>query len=114
MSPNLSNFVIWAPDQQDEHALSRRMAVRTEHLLITKQNSDNGSFVFGGGTLDGHSVPHSPPFPLNGSMFVLKCESMEQVRKIIESDPYYTGNVWDKERIEIKPILLFDPPVDKP
>lgn len=60
-----------------------------------------------------------------GSLVIVEAESLEEVRKLIESDVYYTSNVvrvsvsssrrfvtdlsshqWDKEKLVISPIVL--------
>ncbi|KAF8528652.1 hypothetical protein JB92DRAFT_2657809, partial [Gautieria morchelliformis] len=38
-----------------------------------------------------------------GSMVVLQATSVAEVRKRIESDIYWTSDVWDKERLVILP-----------
>jgi len=42
-------------------------------------------------------------------MFILQAESLEAVKKMIETDIYYTSNVWDPERIVILPFAAVTP-----
>jgi len=107
----------------------------------------------GGGYLSTEENSGSSPPPLAGSVLIVNFPSIEDVRKRIERDPYWTGNVvspslfsyvfvfvlgpvakegrkegkadverlkvvwfvglggqWDKEKMVIRPILLFDGP----
>lgn len=43
---------------------------------------------------------------MTGSFMIFEAENIEQVRKIIESDAYYTGDVWDPKKIVITPFML--------
>ncbi|KAJ7253749.1 hypothetical protein B0H12DRAFT_1017509, partial [Mycena haematopus] len=44
-----------------------------------------------------------------GSTFIFEVENLETVKKIIESDIYYTSGVWDAERIVILPFVAATP-----
>ncbi|KAI9430659.1 hypothetical protein H4582DRAFT_2015506 [Lactarius indigo] len=93
-------FVVWAPYQTDSEMLSRRTAARTEHLAGLKQLSAQGSLKLGGPTSDPESGE------AKGSMLIYEAESAAVVRGFLEKDPYWAGNVWDKEKLEIRAIIL--------
>jgi len=40
-----------------------------------------------------------------GSVLFFEAESVEEVRKIVESDIYYSTGVWDKEKISVLPFV---------
>ncbi|KAI0029247.1 hypothetical protein K488DRAFT_56816 [Vararia minispora EC-137] len=99
-------FVAWCPDYTDPDALSRRLAVRTAHLEGIKQTVADGSLKFGGYTTAPESVGKPPgEHKINGSTMIFEAESVEEVRRRIEEDPYWAGNVWDKEKVDIRPIF---------
>ncbi|KAH9833476.1 uncharacterized protein C8Q71DRAFT_725699 [Rhodofomes roseus] len=104
--PTLYKFAVWAPDMTDPEAFSRRMAVRESHLVNAKSLFANGVLKFGGGLLSPESIA-SPTAEkkLVGSMMVFEADSVEAVRKVIESDLYYQNGVWDKEKLQIFPWL---------
>jgi len=43
---------------------------------------------------------------MNGSLLVVEAESAAAVRAIIEKDVYWASNVWDKEKLEIRSIVI--------
>ncbi|KAH9913510.1 uncharacterized protein B0H18DRAFT_888089 [Fomitopsis serialis] len=104
--PTLYKFAVWAPDLTDPEAFSRRMAVRESHLVNAKSLYANGVLKFGGGLLTPESIA-SPTAEkkLVGSMMVFEADSIETVRKVVESDLYYQTGVWDKEKLQIYPWL---------
>ncbi|KAI0261987.1 hypothetical protein BC834DRAFT_829480 [Gloeopeniophorella convolvens] len=98
-------FVVWAPDYADDGALARRLAVRPAHAEGIHKGVADGFIKYAGPT-------HAPDSPadgekkLNGSLLVVEAESAAAVRAALEKDPYWDGNVWDKERLEIKGITV--------
>ncbi|KAI9442974.1 hypothetical protein H4582DRAFT_1808495 [Lactarius indigo] len=108
------SFVVWAPYQTDSEMLSRRTAARTEHLAGLKQLGAQGSLSVWCGFFDGspHSLTHSvrqqssAGRQAKGSMLIYEAESAAVVRGFLEKDPYWAGNVWDKEKLEIRAIVL--------
>jgi len=93
-------FAVWAPYCTDPEALARRSAVRPEHLEGIKRIAAQGLLKLGGPTSD--PVSGEP----TGSMFVVEAESIITLRAVLEKDPYWVSNVWDKEKFEIKLITL--------
>ncbi|EJD45601.1 hypothetical protein AURDEDRAFT_64489 [Auricularia subglabra TFB-10046 SS5] len=90
-------FLVSAPDYTDEGAFERRMAVREAHLADAQKQHAAEVFTFGGAMLSPDGTK------LVGSTIVVTAKDIETARAIIESDAYYKGNVWDKERITIVP-----------
>lgn len=93
-------FVVWAPAHTGPEALGRRVAVRPAHLQHLGELTAQGSLKLGGPISDPESGDAS------GSMIVFEAESVAAVRKILENDPYWKADFWDKERIEIRTINL--------
>ncbi|KAI0258816.1 hypothetical protein BC834DRAFT_847119 [Gloeopeniophorella convolvens] len=98
-------FVAWLPDYTDADALPRRLAVRTAHLEGMKQLLESGQIKYGGPTYAPEPLPNGEK-KLNGSVVVFEAESAEAVRGIIERDAYWAGNVWDKEKVDIRGIIV--------
>jgi len=92
-------FVIWAPDYPD--AQGRRDAERAEHVKRVEQLAADGFTKIAGPLYDPGSSDKQ-----NGSLVILEAESAEAVRAIVEKDVYWTKNVWDKEKLEIRAITV--------
>jgi len=91
-------FAIWAPDYPD--AADRRATSRPEHLEGIKQYTADGFAKIAGPLFDPASNDN------NGSLVIVEAESVEAVRAIIEKDAYWTNNVWDKEKLDIRAITV--------
>jgi len=106
-APTQHLFVIWAPDQSDEGALDRRLAVRERHLEVAKESMKAGYVTTVNGPLLSPESIASPDAPkkMIGSMLIVRATSLEEVRAKVETDVYWTGNVWDKEKLVILPYL---------
>ncbi|KAL5532252.1 hypothetical protein ACEPAF_5821 [Sanghuangporus sanghuang] len=103
---NKYQFMVYAPDKTDEGTLQRRMSVRQQHLENAKKLGADGILKFGRGLLSPESI--STPGAeqkLIGSLMIFEAPKLEDVKKLIESDLYYTNSVWDPERIVILPFL---------
>ncbi|KAF7344423.1 YCII domain-containing protein [Mycena sanguinolenta] len=107
-SPALHRFFVHAPDKTDPDALSRRLSVRAKHLEGAKKGIDDGSIRVAGALLTPESLT-SGEKKMIGSTFIFEAENLETVKKIIESDIYYTSGVWDPERIVILPFVAATP-----
>ncbi|KAF8528647.1 hypothetical protein JB92DRAFT_774912 [Gautieria morchelliformis] len=98
----LHSFMVYAPDYPD--AAERRQKVRDQHLVGIKELHDSGTLKVGGALLSPTSIePGASKREMVGSMVVLQATSVAEVRKRIESDIYWTSDVWDKERLVILP-----------
>ncbi|KAA1478307.1 hypothetical protein DENSPDRAFT_663903 [Dentipellis sp. KUC8613] len=100
------HFAVWAPDYTDADCLRRRLEHRAAHLAAMQALVKAGTAVAGGSFVDEASLPESvPPVEkkMQGSLMVFRAQGVEEVRGIVEGDVYWIGNVWDKERMEIRP-----------
>ena len=95
----MPQFIILADDYKDENALSRRMAVREDHLARMKEEKDKGNFVIGGARLDDDGK-------MRGSMLIVNLENEFAVQQWLKVDPYVVGKVWDN--IEVRPFKVAD------
>jgi len=106
-------FFVYAPDYADSDALNRRLKVRQQHLdgvrpLIENEwsskhriekwvhahdaNTVSPSGVAGALVTEQSLQPNADKQFL-GSAFIIKAESLEEVRKRMEADVYWTENV---------------------
>ncbi|KAF8307674.1 hypothetical protein DL93DRAFT_2087768 [Clavulina sp. PMI_390] len=96
------HYFVYCPDYTDSEALSRRMAVRPEHLASWQPLNENGWTKLSGPFFTPESIePGATDKKFVGSMFIIEAESVEAIRKRIEADAYWKGNVWDKEKFSI-------------
>lgn len=72
-------------------ALKGRERYRTEHRERLKQKDHEGRLILAGPFSDG-----------SGSLLIFEAESVEEIQKFMEEDPYVKYRVFD--RIEIRPL----------
>jgi len=105
-----NTFIVWAPYQTDAGALERRRTVRGSHIDNAHRLTDEGIIRAGGVVLASDSADAAPADrKFFGSCMILEAENLEAARKLIENDIFYTEGVWDKEKLEVLPILLANP-----
>jgi len=91
-------FIVLAYDGTDEGAADRRLAVRAEHLKAGEELFRKGIILYASVILNEHEK-------MIGSMIVCDFDSLDDLKKNwLHTEPYVTGNVWQK--IEIKPTLV--------
>lgn len=103
------NFLVFAPDLTDPQAHDRRLAVRLKHRERIVSSYQANFLKVGGATVTPESLQPGAENKMTGSFLVLEAENIEEVRKFVESDVYYTGNVWDLEKLVITPLMLAVP-----
>ncbi|KAI9572119.1 hypothetical protein HD554DRAFT_2015349 [Boletus coccyginus] len=101
------SYLVWAPDCTDGGALARRMAVRPKHFITANKQIKQGILKVAGGLI----TPESQDAALAdkkfvGSALLYEADSIEDVRKLVEQDVYWTENVWDKDKLVILSMLL--------
>jgi len=101
-------YMVYAPDCTDEGALERRLSVRSKHLEVAAANIAAGITRVGAVLLSPESVDREDK-KMVGSMFICEVDSLEEAKKVVESDIYYTAGVWDKEKIVILPCIVAAP-----
>ncbi|KAH9856776.1 hypothetical protein C2E23DRAFT_721806 [Lenzites betulinus] len=101
-------FSIYAPDYTDEEAIQRRLSVRATHLANAAENK---SMKVGGAMLSPNESLDTPGADkkMIGSFMILECASYEEAKHMIETDVYWIGNVWDKEKTVIRPFVTPKP-----
>jgi uncharacterized protein len=89
-------YVVHAYDFTDDEALTRRMAVRPAHFTGVRRLKAAGQFLLSGALLNdtGRMI---------GSLMVLDFATDADLQAWLQHEPYITGRVWDRNRIEINP-----------
>ncbi|GJJ14538.1 hypothetical protein Clacol_008803 [Clathrus columnatus] len=100
----MHTFVVYAPDYTHDGTLERRLLVRGQHLERIKSLKESGVITSGVLLFD----PETFELPdegqkMVGSLMIFSAETIGEVRQIIESDVYWTANVWDKDNLKIYP-----------
>lgn len=109
--PQRHLFLVYAPDKTDPDALKRRLSVREQHLANAKKlraedtvGTSYGppsirmsklsalSIVMGGAMVTEDSLT-SAQKKMTGSTLLVRGVNSEEVRKLVESDVYYTSDV---------------------
>lgn len=113
--PRSHTYLVWAPDYADDGALARRMTVRPRHFITANKLIKQGilseqrrlgrveyaassltrSFIeVAGGLITPESQDAAPADKkFVGSVLLYEADSIEEVRKLVEQDLYWTENV---------------------
>lgn len=90
-------FLVIGHDGTDEHALSRRLAVRDAHIALGNKLRDAGKMLYGAAILDDHGK-------MIGSVLICEFDSRTELDRWLKEEPYVKGDVWKK--IEIQPCKI--------
>ncbi|OCH93470.1 hypothetical protein OBBRIDRAFT_790176 [Obba rivulosa] len=99
-------FLVYAPDYTDAEAFQRRLSVRPKHIEGAQKLVADGVIKVGGAMLSPESIQPGAEKKMIGSTMIYEAESLEAVEKLVKEDPYYVGNVWDKEKLVIVPYAV--------
>jgi uncharacterized protein YciI len=95
-------FLVIGYDGSDDKAQERRMAVRENHLAGVVRMKAAGNAVYGVAML-------SDQGKMIGSLMVVDFPSRSDVDAWLKSEPYVTGNVWQKIEVfpaQVPPMFL--------
>jgi len=98
-------FFVYCPDYTDAECMTRRMAVRAKHLQEAAPIIASGWAKVAGGLITEDSLVQGADKKFLGSAFIVQADNIAEVRQRMESDVYWTGNVWDKEKLVITVFL---------
>jgi uncharacterized protein YciI len=90
-------YVVIAYDGTEPGTFERRMLVRPAHMANGEKMMQDGSFLFGGGILDGAGK-------MAGGVLVVDFESRAEIDEWLENEPYILNKVWN--RVEVHPFLV--------
>ncbi|GBE83851.1 hypothetical protein BKA93DRAFT_735689 [Sparassis latifolia] len=99
-------FAMYVLDASDPGAFERRLF----HMSTHKENAaalvKRGILTYGGPLLSSESiVSPTAEKKMVGSLMVYEADSLDAARKVVESDPFYTNGVWDKEKLLLFPFV---------
>jgi len=94
-------WFVYAPDYTDAGALKRRLDSREQHLAGLKKLIDEGWIKVAGPLVTPESLEPWADKQFLGSTFIISRFSIEEVRERMQSDIYWSKNVWDKEKMVI-------------
>lgn len=100
MSTPTKEWLVIIPDKPN--SLQKRLAARPLHLEKIKPRIETGEVVFGGATLDEQPAVDATP-GMNGSVMLMKADTEQEIRALVEGDEYTKNDVWDVEKLQIIP-----------
>lgn len=100
MSTSNKEWLVIIPDKPN--SLQKRLAARPLHLEKIKPRIESGEVVFGGATLDEQPAVDGTP-GMNGSVMLMKANTEQEIRAVVEADEYAKNDVWDLEKLQIIP-----------
>jgi uncharacterized protein YciI len=80
-------YLVLATDHSDPDALDRRLAARPDHLVNARALEAAGVLQLAAASVD-------PGGKMSGSVLVLNVATLDDVKRIVESDLYWTTRVW--------------------
>jgi uncharacterized protein len=98
MSTFKYEYLVSIPDVPG--TLEKRMSVRPQHLAALKPLVESGQVVFGGATMAKQPADGEAP-ELTGSAMLIKANSEQEVRDLIEKDEYAKAGTWDVPKMQI-------------
>ncbi|WDV49690.1 YciI family protein [Streptomyces coeruleorubidus] len=90
-------YAVIAYDSTAPGTFERRMLVRPAHMANGEKMMADGSFLFGGGILDGAGK-------MAGGVLIVDFETRDEIDEWLKSEPYIVNKVWD--RVEVHPFLV--------
>ena len=90
-------YAVIAYDSTEPGTFERRMRVRPAHMANGDKMMADGSFLFGGGILDGAGK-------MAGGVLIVDFETRDEIDDWLKNEPYIINKVWD--RVEVHPFLV--------
>ncbi|KAI0840340.1 hypothetical protein F5Y06DRAFT_237843 [Hypoxylon sp. FL0890] len=97
----LNDFLVNIPDKPN--VLATRISNVEAHIAGTKGLVESGTIVMAGPTLVAHPKTASEHPVINGSAWLVRANSEEDVRAIIANDIYAKLGVWDLDNVTVTP-----------
>ncbi|KAL1408495.1 hypothetical protein Q8F55_005307 [Vanrija albida] len=106
-------YLVYAPDPANN--LENRLAARKAHFDAFGESIKDGHAVFGQGMVNDSTTTHigagerhadyDQVKDLDGSVLLLRYGTIEEAWARVKADPYWTGNVWDKEKVVVRELI---------
>jgi uncharacterized protein YciI len=91
------HFIITGHDGSDDKALERRMRVREAHMQGVAEMVKQKRLLFAAAMLNEEGT-------MTGSTMIVDFESRDAIDEYLKTEPYVTGNVWQK--IDVTPCKI--------
>jgi len=103
----LQKFFVYAPDSKHVETHVKRYAVRPQHLEEIQPHIDSGVIAVAGMVVTPEQIAQAGAGQkkAEASLLIIKAETIDEARGLIERDIYYTSGVWDKEKVVILPFF---------
>ena len=98
---SLKQFLVLVSDFPGR--LQARVVSTAAHLEGALPKINSGDVSHSGVTLGKHAVEEREPLDINGSFFVMKAESEQALRDLLEEDTLTKGGVWDVQNAKVFP-----------
>jgi len=100
------SYYVWAPDSKAGDIAQKRKAVANEHEEWIQARRADGTVQYGGAILvKDEKLPLTTAPDIAGTILIIKADSLEAARKLIEQEPYHKAGVWDTSDIKVAPVL---------
>ncbi|KAI2615224.1 hypothetical protein GGR54DRAFT_302848 [Hypoxylon sp. NC1633] len=97
-----NDFLVQIPDKPD--VLATRTGNVAGHMARLKGLIESGTIVMSGPTLAAHPKTADEGLPINGSAWLVRAASEEQVRALVADDIYAKLGVWDLDNVTVTPM----------
>ncbi|KAI1410608.1 hypothetical protein F5Y13DRAFT_167522 [Hypoxylon sp. FL1857] len=97
----LNDFLVQIPDKPD--VLATRVSNVQAHMAGLKGLVESGTIVMSGPTLVTHPKTANEGLAINGSAWLVRANSEEEVRAIVANDIYAKLGVWDLDKVTVTP-----------
>ncbi|PVU88298.1 hypothetical protein BB559_005631 [Furculomyces boomerangus] len=94
-----NTYYLIVKDKTDPDCLSRRLAVREQHLANLKTLKANSTLQVASAMVDKDGK-------MCGSIVLYNADSEEQAREFAENDEYYKNGVWDRDTLVIQQVKI--------
>ncbi len=91
-------YLVQIPDIPN--TLEKRLAVRPQHLKDVTPKIEAGQMVFGGAMLSKQPKEGEQP-DMTGSVMIVKADSEQEVKDMLENDVYAKAGAWDVQNAKI-------------
>ncbi|KAH9919708.1 uncharacterized protein B0H18DRAFT_625805 [Fomitopsis serialis] len=100
-------FILWAPFSRSPGTTGRWASSRSAHRATLDPLIASGTIKLAGPVLSPEADLSKPHVELEkfGTVLVYQGETLESVRKLVETDPFYTEGVWDRDRLQLHPMV---------
>ncbi|KAI6085562.1 hypothetical protein F4821DRAFT_149004 [Hypoxylon rubiginosum] len=97
----LNDFLVQIPDKPD--VLSTRVSNVGTHMARLKGLIEVGTIVMSGPTLASHPKSTDEGLAINGSAWLVRANTEEEVRAVVADDIYAKLGVWDIDNVTVTP-----------